>query len=86
MSQVNLNPKQERIRQLIDTIIFKTKPERTVIIDEVTKLNQQITNDEQVEVVNSINESPALRFLAATGIRGDGRIALFAKLAALEKK
>lgn len=52
----------------------------------MTQLNQQLTTDEQLQLIQAIETAPALRFLLAAGIRGDARVALGARLAALEKE
>lgn len=86
MSSLGLNDVQKRVKELAEGIMFKTKIERRVILSEMTALNQQLTTDEQLQVVLAIDSAPALRFLAATGIRGDARDAMFAKLANLERQ
>ena len=86
MSQTNLNPQQTRIKALADNIVLQDKIKRRVILDEITALNQKLTTDQQTAIVNAIGEGPALRFLSATGIRGDARKLLFAKLSVLESQ
>lgn len=84
MSNIQLNETQLRIKKLAENIILKEKVERSSILAEMTQLNQMLTTDQQLELVKSIDMAPAIRFLAATGIRGDARTAMFARLAALE--
>lgn len=84
MSQVNLNEIQQRLKKLAESVVLMEKIKRRVALDEMTALNQKLTTPQQAELIAAINEGPALRFLSATGIRGDARAALFAKLANLE--
>ncbi len=86
MSSVQLNSIQARIKALAENVVLKDKVDRQPILHEITQLNQQISTDEQLQLVMAIDFAPALRFLAATGIRGDARAAMFARLAALEKQ
>jgi len=86
MSNIQLNSIQARVKSLAENVVLKDKMERMVILQEMTKLNQQLTTEEQLQLVMAIETLPAIRFLAASGIRGDARIALFARTAVLEKQ
>lgn len=86
MSSVQLNSIQARIKALAENVVLKDKPDRLVMIQEMTRLNQQLSTDEQLQMVMAIETAPALRFLLAAGIRGDARIALGARAVQLEKE
>lgn len=84
MSELGLNSEQERIVNLAKAIVLKPKIARKVILSEMTALNQKLTTDQQLAVIKAISEAPALRFLSATGIRGEAQNVLFSKIASLE--
>ena len=84
MSEFGINSNQQRIITLAKGIVLKPKIERAVILSEMTALNQKLTTDQQLVIVQAIKEAPALRFLSATGIRGDAHKLLFSRIAALE--
>lgn len=84
MSELGFNSQQQRIITLAKSIVLKPKIERSVILAEMTALNQKLTTDQQIQIVQAIKEAPALRFLSATGIRGDAHRLLFSNIAALE--
>ena len=84
MSELGINSEQQRIITLAKGIALKPKIERQVMLGEMTALNQKLTTDQQLQIVMAINEGPALRFLSATGIRGDAHKLLFTKIASLE--
>ncbi|MGH9879281.1 MAG: hypothetical protein ACRD5H_16750 [Nitrososphaerales archaeon] len=86
MSQLNLHPIQQRVKNLAENIVLKDKIERRVMLDEIIQIVQQFTVAEQTQLIMSIEMAPALRFLAATGIRGSARTVLFARIVALEKE
>ena len=86
MSKIALGENQNRLKFLAENISLQDKVTRQNTLIEMTKINQQLTEQQQIDVIQSINMPPAIRFLSASGIRGDARTVLFARMAVLEKE
>jgi hypothetical protein len=86
MSKIALGENQNRLKFLAENIVSQDKITRQNTLIEMTKINQQLSEAQQIDVIQSINMPPAIKFLSASGIRGDARIVLFARMAALEKE
>lgn len=86
MSQETFNPIQKELREIATTIVFKPKSQRQVLIMQMNALIRQLSAEQLIAVIQSINEAPALRFLVPAGTFGSARDVLFNKIARLAER
>ena len=85
-SKIALNEIQNQLKNMAENIIFKEKIERQNILTTMNTLVHQLTADQLISVINSINSPVALKFMIPAGTFGEARNVLFARIAALQPK
>lgn len=79
-----LSEKQKLLKKLAETAVLQDKVQRVNFIKQMHDIIQEITQDQLIEVINSINAEPAMRFLIPAGVYDRARDLVFARLAVLQ--